>query len=270
MLARRANAYRALSGMKWETEPVRAPGAILPSQRALDSRSSVGENSPNAIALSRAGPRPARSLTHNLALVALGVAPHPSRRLYCAPASMSMHSHHGSVEEMMRVVIATDLEGISGVCVWEQTRDRTSALYQDARRLLIGDISAAVEGCLAGGATEILVVDGHGGGFNIVPELLHPRARCFTGRGRRPFMSWGHIFEGLDAAILLGCHAMAGTAAGILRLRSSPSGPRAPTSGPLRPASRARSRCSPSEPGRALLGPVKESRPASISRSASH
>jgi D-amino peptidase len=133
----------------------------------------------------------------------------------------------------MRIVIATDLEGISGVCVWEQTRDRTSALYQDARRLLMGDINAAVEGCLAGGATEVLVVDGHGGGFNIVPEMLHPQAQCFTGRERRPFMSWGHIFEGLDAghifegldaAILLGCHAMAGTADGILRHTQSSAG----------------------------------------------
>ena len=47
----------------------------------------------------------------------------------------------------MKVWISTDLEGISGVCIFEQTRER-GLLYQEARRLLMGDISAAVEGVL--------------------------------------------------------------------------------------------------------------------------
>jgi len=117
----------------------------------------------------------------------------------------------------MKILICTDLEGISGVCVWEQTRDRTSALYQDARRLLMGDIAAAVEGCLEGGAEDIIVSDGHGGGFNIAPEMMHPRARYFTGRNRRPLSSWAEMYQGVDGAILLGYHAMAGTSDGILR-----------------------------------------------------
>lgn len=124
----------------------------------------------------------------------------------------------------MRVLIATDMEGISGVCVWEQTRDRSSALYQDARRLLMGDINAAIEGCLAGGATEIIVSDGHGGGFNMAPDLMHAGAKYFTGRNRRPFLSWKKMYEGLDAAILLGYHAMAGTADGMLRHTQSSAG----------------------------------------------
>ena len=117
----------------------------------------------------------------------------------------------------MKILISTDLEGISGVCVWEQTRDRQSALYQDARRLLMGDIRAAVEGCMEGGATEVLVSDGHAGGFNIMPELLPEAATCFTGRERRPYMSWQQIYAGVDGAILLGYHAMAGTPDGMLR-----------------------------------------------------
>ncbi len=117
----------------------------------------------------------------------------------------------------MRVLICTDLEGISGVCVWEQTREMTSELYQDARRLLMGDVAAAIEGCREGGAEEIVVADGHGGGFNFIPEMMHPGARYYTGRARPRMSEYISRFEGFDAAILLGYHAMAGTPDGMLR-----------------------------------------------------
>ena len=116
----------------------------------------------------------------------------------------------------MRVLISTDLEGISGVCVWDQTRER-GLLYEEARRLLMGDISATVEGCLAGGVDLVYVVDGHGGGFNIVPELMHPKAQYITGTDRPSIRQSAALFEAVDACILLGYHAMAGTPSAILR-----------------------------------------------------
>jgi D-amino peptidase len=124
----------------------------------------------------------------------------------------------------MRVIIATDLEGISGIVCWEQCRDFSSAMYQSARGLLMGDVNACVEGCIAGGASEIIVEDGHGGGFNLIPELMHLGVRYFTGRNRSPFMCWANMYEGIDAAILLGYHSMAGTADGILRHTQSSRG----------------------------------------------
>jgi len=114
----------------------------------------------------------------------------------------------------MKVYIATDLEGISGVCCFEQTRDRTSPHYEYARHLLMGDVNAAVQGCLDGGAEEVLVSDGHGGGFNFLPREMHPGARYFTGV-QRPRLVCG-LDESFDAAILLGYHAMNGTEDGVL------------------------------------------------------
>ena len=66
----------------------------------------------------------------------------------------------------MRIMILTDLEGVGGVCLWEQTRDKSSAVYEQACRLLMAEIAAAVDGCLAGGANEVIVSDGHGGGYS--------------------------------------------------------------------------------------------------------
>ncbi|NLV74843.1 MAG: aminopeptidase [Chloroflexi bacterium] len=117
----------------------------------------------------------------------------------------------------MRVIVETDLEGISGVVSWEQTREMSSAMYQSARDLLMGDVNALVEGLIAGGADDIIVLDGHGGGFNFIPERMHPGARYFTGRNRRPFLGWEELYQGADAGILLGYHAMAGTPDGMLR-----------------------------------------------------
>ena len=132
--------------------------------------------------------------------------------------------HVVTKEKEMRVIISTDLEGISGVVIWDQTRDPDSSHYQEARRLLMGDVNAAVEGCLEGGAVEVVVVDGHGGGFNFVPELMHPRAKYLTGKNRPPISQRTRAYEGFDAGILLGYHAMQGTEEGILKHTQSSRG----------------------------------------------
>jgi len=122
----------------------------------------------------------------------------------------------------VKIFIATDLEGISGVTCWDQTRDRTHPLYAEARHLLTADINACVEGCLDGGATGIVVSDGHGGGFNIVPEKLHAEATCVTGPGR-PRPGCG-MDESVDGLIMLGYHAMNGVEDGVLHHTQSSMG----------------------------------------------
>jgi len=122
----------------------------------------------------------------------------------------------------MRVYVSTDLEGISGVCTFEQTRERGTALNLEARRLLMGDVNALVDGLLEAGATRVSVMDGHGGGFNFIPELMHPKAEYITGVAR-PHAALG-MHEGFDAGVLLGYHAMAGTEDGMLHHTQSSKG----------------------------------------------
>jgi D-amino peptidase len=115
----------------------------------------------------------------------------------------------------MKIYIVTDMEGVSGVVRWEQARVGTPE-YQASLPLLIGEINAAIEGALAGGATQVLVNDGHDGGYNLTYayRTLHPAATYLTGTPR-PQMMCG-LDESFDAVMLVGYHPMAGTPNGNL------------------------------------------------------
>jgi D-amino peptidase len=78
--------------------------------------------------------------------------------------------------KFMRVLIMSDMEGVSGIVVWEQVNGG-AAQYEEGRRLYTEEINAAVRGAKRAGATEIVAVDCHGAGkgwtFNsFIPEML--------------------------------------------------------------------------------------------------
>src|SRR5260221_11892660 len=75
----------------------------------------------------------------------------------------------------VRVVIWVDMEGIAGIEVWEQVTGG-SPQYEEGRRLMTGEVNAAVRGAKAAGADDIIVIDCHGAGggysFNEVLSVL--------------------------------------------------------------------------------------------------
>ncbi|MBD3182205.1 hypothetical protein GF312_07930 [Candidatus Poribacteria bacterium] len=112
----------------------------------------------------------------------------------------------------MKIYIMTDMEGVSGVINSSDYASPGSLYYETARELTTMEINAAIEGLLEVGASEMLVVDGHGPGA-INPQLLHPEARLLTGR------PMGYPFgcnESFDAAIMIGQHAKSNTDGGHL------------------------------------------------------
>lgn len=80
----------------------------------------------------------------------------------------------------MRILMITDMEGVSGVknaTEWLKPGDRC---YEAGCRLLTREVNAAVDGFFAGGAKYVQVVDGHGaGGIDI--ELLDERVEYARG-----------------------------------------------------------------------------------------
>jgi D-amino peptidase len=112
-----------------------------------------------------------------------------------------------------KIYVVTDLEGISGVYSFAQTRQTDTPLARQARLFFMGDLEAVLRGLRDGGATEILVLDGHGNQA-LVPELMPPGAHYITGRPRpEPFPGLDGTYAGM---VLLGFHAMMGTPDGVL------------------------------------------------------
>ena len=111
-----------------------------------------------------------------------------------------------------KIFIETDLEGVSGVYKFAQTRETTTTLALKAREYFMGDLAAVVRGLRAGGATEILVLDNHGNGA-LVPDLMPPGAKYVTGQPRSWLCGLDDSFAGV---VMFGHHAMMGTKDGVL------------------------------------------------------
>jgi len=112
----------------------------------------------------------------------------------------------------MKIFVAVDMEGISGIFQSDQVIPG-GRLYEEGRRFLTQDVNACVEGCLAGGASRVVVRDIHGGGNHFLWEDLDPRAEYVRGATEAERLPGIAACAGL---ILLGYHAMAGTRQAIL------------------------------------------------------
>lgn len=114
----------------------------------------------------------------------------------------------------MKVFISADLEGVAGVTHGEHVL-RDGKEHERARRLMTGEVNAAVEGAFEAGAEKVVVNDSHGTMRNIIPEELHEDAELVTGSPKPMFMLEG-IDSSFDAAFFVGYHGMRGTYPSIL------------------------------------------------------
>ena len=118
------------------------------------------------------------------------------------------------MSKIERIFISIDMEGISSIVDGKETSSRENA-YSYGRKLMAGDLNAAIEGALEAGVTEIMVADAHGGKRNLLPEDVHEAAKLMRGTPR-PYSMMTGINEEFDAALYIGYHAMKGTKLGIL------------------------------------------------------
>ena len=114
----------------------------------------------------------------------------------------------------MKLLIAADMEGISGVVSFDQTDPSTSE-YQRFRRLMTQDVNAAVQGAWEAGVEQIMVVDGHWNHANILIEELDQRASLQCG-STAPWAMVQGVETGVDAVFFIGYHARIGTPQAIL------------------------------------------------------
>ena len=114
----------------------------------------------------------------------------------------------------MKILIAADMEGVTGVVHWDHVSP-SHAEYPRFRRLMTGDVNAAIRGAFEAGADEVVVTDGHSAGRNILIEELDPRARLNAG-GPRPLAMVHGVDAGVNGVIFVGYHARVGTPHAIL------------------------------------------------------
>lgn len=112
----------------------------------------------------------------------------------------------------MKIYIHTDLEGVTGIDSFEMIQ-RDSDRYKECCELLMGDLNAAIEEAFAGGATQVTVLDSHGGGRNFILDLLDPRADNDLKTNKK---WWGKLDNSYAGTMFIGAHAMAGTINGFL------------------------------------------------------
>jgi D-amino peptidase len=120
----------------------------------------------------------------------------------------------------MKVYIQTDIEGVAGVTFFENRTDNTPRAYEHGQRmrvLLTGEVNAAVRGAFDSGATEVLVNDNHGTGYNILFEDLDPRCEIIHGRNCSGPAWMPELDDSFDALVLVGHHAMANTPGALLQ-----------------------------------------------------
>lgn len=113
----------------------------------------------------------------------------------------------------MKVYISADLEGVGGVVSYEQI-DQKYSCYDGARRQMMKEVNAAIEGAFNGGASAVMINDAHDTMTNLQAELIDQRACLISGSGKPLSMMQG--IEDHDVAIFLGYHARAGTDRAIL------------------------------------------------------
>lgn len=123
----------------------------------------------------------------------------------------------------MKVLISADMEGTCGVVSWSQVTPPEFAVgrgapeeYEWARRMMLREINAAIEGALAGGANEVFVNEAHDGMRNLLPEELHPSGTLISGAHKPLSMMQGIDETDVQAVIFTGYHAKAGTPGGVL------------------------------------------------------
>jgi D-amino peptidase len=118
----------------------------------------------------------------------------------------------------VKVLIISDMEGVAGICRWEQVSAGRSG-YEEGRRLYTEELNAAIRGAFAGGASEVVAMDCHGAGgdwsFNsLIPEALDPRCEFVV---QHRWTEYTEMLEtGCDVALFVGQHARAGAERGVL------------------------------------------------------
>src|SRR5262245_9522566 len=118
------------------------------------------------------------------------------------------------VAQKPKFLIVTDMEGVGGVNNADEQLLPGQRRFDESRRLLAGELNAAIKGLLEAGAGQIVVWDGHDGSRSLSIDDIDPAAELIQGK---PTPANYYLGDRLYGGILfVGQHAMAGAKNGVL------------------------------------------------------
>lgn len=104
----------------------------------------------------------------------------------------------------MKVYLSFDFEGVAGIVDWEQCREG-GAGYELGCRLMLGEVNAAIEGAVAGGADTIVLNDSHSTMRNLDPDALAHGVSYVSGRHKQLYMMQ-ELDDSYDVIFFIGYH----------------------------------------------------------------
>lgn len=117
----------------------------------------------------------------------------------------------------MKVFISVDMEGCSGIVSRQETMS-AGDFYREARHWMAWDANAAVEGCLEGGASEVVICESHNG-LDIPWNEIHPQAKLVRfDINVSGLVQYGleTLDETFDAVFFVGHHTAYGDPKGVI------------------------------------------------------
>ena len=140
--------------------------------------------------------------------------PTRSRLLIAIPLTLLLLCVNINAQERrLKIYISADMEGVVGVVTQEQLGP-TGFDYQRFREIMTQEVNAAIEGALAGGATDIVVSDSHGNAQNLLIEKL-PRDVLLVRGFPRPLGMMQGIDSTFAGVIFTGYHSSTTSMGGV-------------------------------------------------------
>jgi D-amino peptidase len=113
-----------------------------------------------------------------------------------------------------KIFVIASMEGSDGIFNRQsQLTSLTGPRWQESRKLMTDDVNAVVDGLLAGGAGEVIVLDAFDTGQALSTLDIHPKAILLSGRPMTPTLEMNSSYS---AVVFAGLPAMAGTDGAVL------------------------------------------------------
>ncbi len=109
----------------------------------------------------------------------------------------------------MKLFISADLEGTTGITLWDETENGHSR-YAYFQQQMTKEVAAACQGALNAGCTDILVKDAHDSACNLIPSMLPEETRIFRGWGSDILSMMAGLEKDYDGVFFTGYHSGAG------------------------------------------------------------